>query len=565
MRRIKITRQVLHYYLFVLVIFTLIGLLLFYNVHTRNQDFIANQQRLMEASTLSASNEIALLVKELRRMVGIFAQQHQSLLEQVANSPDNNALLQQLNDLVRQYFPHYFTVTLANEQAELMLEDFEGFVGPVCQNDIKAFIKDAHKPHVYVHPNNEGYHFDIMSLWGADNKVLFISFKLEDITRLLKASELPDHQLFLVKQGVPDLIEVSNEGGRTTLSRDIKLSSDELARIGQTRAVEDTLWNIIDLPAAHLFSTQAQKIQQENLILLALFGGMLGLMLLLLLQENKKNQEAQAQLVQSSKMASLGQMVAGVAHEVNTPLGYVQSNVEMLGEQIQELQKQHNQCCNLQQSLTQKDLPQAQRQQKMKNFLALNRAMCDQNILDDALSLVTDSDYGLKRISELVQSLKDFSRMDRQLQDHFDLHQGLDSTLNIAHNVIKNKVEIIKNYGEIPLIRCAPSQINQVFLNLITNAAQAMEQEGTITLETGVKGSMVYVKVIDNGKGIQKKDLAHIFDPFFTTKAVGEGTGLGLSISYKIITDHQGKIEVASTVGQGTQFTVLLPLTPSGH
>lgn len=169
---------------------------------------------------------------------------------------------------------------------------------------------------------------------------------------------------------------------------------------------------------------------------------------------------------------------------------------------------------------------------------------------------------GLDQIREMVLSLKDFSRLDRKKVDRVNLNDGLESTLSIAHNSLKYKAKVIKYYGDIPLVTCAPSQINQVFLNLLVNAAQAIEGEGTITITTRVKGKHVEVAITDTGKGIPDDVLPRIFEPFFTTKEVGEGTGLGLAISYQIVEQHGGTLTVESAVGHGTCFTVSLPVTP---
>jgi signal transduction histidine kinase len=178
-------------------------------------------------------------------------------------------------------------------------------------------------------------------------------------------------------------------------------------------------------------------------------------------------------------------------------------------------------------------------------------------------SMLGDGLHGIEQITEIVTSLKNFSRIDRSKVSRFSLNEGLDSALVIARNLVKTKT-VIKNYGDIPPVECSPSQINQVFLNLITNAAQAIpDKSGTITLRTSRSGDQVKVEVADNGHGIPKDVLPKIFDPFFTTKEIGQGTGLGLSIAYKIVSEHGGKISVRSELDKGTVFTVLLPLKPS--
>jgi signal transduction histidine kinase len=185
-----------------------------------------------------------------------------------------------------------------------------------------------------------------------------------------------------------------------------------------------------------------------------------------------------------------------------------------------------------------------------------------QRVLDDLGGLVKDGLYGTGQMADIVGNLKDFSRLDRSKVTSHNLHDSLASTLSLAKHLLKT-VTVNKQFGEIPPIICSPSQINQVFLNLVTNAVQAMEGgRGTLTLTTRSEGGGVTVEVADNGKGIAPEVLPKIFDPFFTTKEVGKGTGLGLSVSYKIVQQHGGRIDVKSQVGAGTQFTVWLPIKP---
>jgi signal transduction histidine kinase len=180
-------------------------------------------------------------------------------------------------------------------------------------------------------------------------------------------------------------------------------------------------------------------------------------------------------------------------------------------------------------------------------------------------NMLGDGLHGIEQINEIVTNLKNFSRLDRSKVSRFNLNEGLDSALIIARNAVKTKT-IVKNYGDIPPVECSPSQINQVFLNLITNAAQAIpDKTGTITLNTRQEGDQVKVEVADNGHGIARDVLPKIFDPFFTTKEIGQGTGLGLAIAYKIVTEHGGSISVQSEVEKGTVFTVTLPVKPSAR
>jgi signal transduction histidine kinase len=273
--------------------------------------------------------------------------------------------------------------------------------------------------------------------------------------------------------------------------------------------------------------------------------------------------ESEAQLIQSEKMSSLGQMVAGVVHEINTPLAYVKNSLGSVSGMLQDLTRLAVETEKLLELLR---AGAANPQDLAEQFGLTERLIAQlraEHALEEVDTLAKDGLHGIGQISEIVGNLKNFSRLDRSKVASFNLNEGLDSTLAIARHELKRHV-VKKQYGDIPPITCSPSQINQVFLNLVTNAAQAMGPgQGEIRITTRREGAAhVAVEVADTGKGIPPEALPKIFDPFFTTKEVGKGTGLGLSIVYKIVEQHGGRINVDSTVGVGTRFTVVLPLQP---
>ena len=279
----------------------------------------------------------------------------------------------------------------------------------------------------------------------------------------------------------------------------------------------------------------------------------------------KHLKDSELMLVQTEKMSSLGQMVAGIAHEINTPLAYVKSSLDSVAEQLPQIALMNAETARLLQLMQSGDAGEREVTEQFVKVGRLARQLHDAETLVMLERLTQDGLYGIAQISELVLNLKDFSRLDRTKMARVDLREGLESTLKIARNLVKTK-QVIKNFEDIPPVSCSPSQINQVFLNLVTNAAQATpDGQGTIVLSTRRQGEdHVVVTVEDNGSGIPPEVLPRIFDPFFTTKDVGKGTGLGLSIAYRIIEQHYGRIEVQSTVGKGTRFTVTLPVHGAG-
>ena len=258
-------------------------------------------------------------------------------------------------------------------------------------------------------------------------------------------------------------------------------------------------------------------------------------------------------LMQADKMASIGQLAAGVAHEINNPVGYINSNIGMLKEYMVEIFQM------LDAYEKAEDLVSPESEQ-MKLVMSLKKKLKLDFLRQDIVDLMNESEEGVTRVKDIVQNLKDFSHVDVAEWAWSDLLNGLDSTLNIVNNEIKYKAEVKKEYGELPLVECQMQQVNQVFMNLLVNAAHAIEERGVITIRTGCEGDWVWVEIEDTGKGIAAEDKGKLFEPFFTTKPLGEGTGLGLSVSYGIINTHGGRIDVESEVGKGSKFRIWLPV-----
>ena len=257
-------------------------------------------------------------------------------------------------------------------------------------------------------------------------------------------------------------------------------------------------------------------------------------------------EQVNTQLLQSEKMAAIGQLAAGVAHEINNPIGYVFSNLKALADYVHDLLR---------------IIDAAGEVASLKELQALITDLEYGYIREDVQALISESEEGIERVKSIITALKDFSHIDEEAFRAADLHRGLDSTLNLVNNELKYKAEVVKAYGDLPEVECLPSQLNQVALNLLTNAAHAIEGHGRITVRTGHQRDMVWFEVEDTGQGIASEHLARLFEPFFTTKPVGEGTGLGLALSFSIVQKHGGRIEVTSEEGHGSRFRVWLPIT----
>ena len=268
----------------------------------------------------------------------------------------------------------------------------------------------------------------------------------------------------------------------------------------------------------------------------------------------KKLENAHNQLLHAEKMASIGQLAAGMAHEINNPIGFVSSNLSTLGNYVSGLLG----------VISAFEAEEVELNEAARGRLAAIKERVELRFLrEDLLPLLQESAEGIRRVRQIVRDLADFSQMEDTHWHRADLHKGLDSTLNIVRNELKYVADVSKDYGAIPDVECLPSQLNQVFLNMLVNAAQAIKgKRGKITVRTGqVDPGHVFVEISDDGEGIPPENLKRIFDPFFTTRPVGKGTGLGLSLCYGIVSKHQGKIEVQSEPGVGSTFRIVLPVS----
>lgn len=269
---------------------------------------------------------------------------------------------------------------------------------------------------------------------------------------------------------------------------------------------------------------------------------------------NKAMKNVELQLVQSEKLASIGQLAAGVAHEINNPLAYVNANLNSLKRYTDYLFRYVEGIESLREML--EGDPEIQ-----QRLAALGQPLDLPFLKQDLVEIIDESREGMRRVKQIVQELKTFSRMDDAHTLEVDIHESLTGALKMVRHELKHRADIVEEYGDLPVIECVPAQLGQVFLNLLVNAAQAIRYWGTITVRTGMHGNdEVFISVSDTGSGITEENLKHIFEAFYTTKPVGQGTGLGLAVSYNIVNQHGGRIDVESELDVGTTFTVYLPI-----
>jgi PAS domain S-box-containing protein len=265
---------------------------------------------------------------------------------------------------------------------------------------------------------------------------------------------------------------------------------------------------------------------------------------------------AQSQILQQEKMASIGQLAAGIAHEINNPVGFIMSNLNSL----QKYCDRFVDFIKMQEDTIKEISPPEKKNELLNSLKDYKKSQKIDYMMEDVQNLIKESIEGAERVKRIVQDLKSFSRVDEAEFKTADINAGIESTINIVWNELKYKATLNKEYGDIPLTKCNPGQLNQVFMNILVNSAQAIEKKGEIHIKTWHDDKDIYISFSDTGCGIPKENINRIFEPFFTTKEVGKGTGLGLSIAYDIVKKHKGEITVQSEVGKGTTFLIKIPI-----
>jgi len=270
-----------------------------------------------------------------------------------------------------------------------------------------------------------------------------------------------------------------------------------------------------------------------------------------LTEANNELKTTQSQLIQSEKMASLGELTAGIAHEINNPVNYVYTSITPLLRDIDEIKHMIDKCMLLDNN--------SDMSEQINHVNEYARKVDIKYIFDEVFSLMKGIREGANRTKEIVEGLRNFSRLDTDTLKPAKIHEGIDSTLMLLNNKITDQMKIEKNYGNLPPINCYPGKLNQVFMNILNNAITAVGLAGEILITTSYDNSMARISIKDNGPGMSEEIKKRIFEPFFTTKEIGKGTGLGLSVSYGIMKNHKGKINVASKEGEGTEFIITIP------
>ncbi|MGQ5523024.1 ATP-binding protein [Chitinimonas sp. PSY-7] len=364
---------------------------------------------------------------------------------------------------------------------------------------------------------------------AAQDEILRLNKIINALTNRVERSMSNDGSEFSVFQMA---VMLDNEVQKRT--RELEISLRENERIN--RALNDSKSQMVEeIRERRQVQEMLEKQHAEQQILI------------------RQLEEAQSQLLHSEKLASIGQLAAGVAHEINNPIGFINSNLGTLRIYVDNLMKLI--------TAYEKAASLTEISQEMQHRITALRKDTDfEYVKEDIGTLITESIDGTARVRRIVQDLRDFSRAGESEWETVDIHIGLDSALNVVWNEIKYKAEVEKNYGVLPLVACRSSQLNQVFMNLLLNAAQAIPDHGKIVLNTGCTNNMVWISIGDNGCGIDSDLMPRIFDPFFTTKPIGSGKGLGLSVSYGIVSEMGGRIEVESRPNHGSTFTVWIPV-----
>lgn len=478
---------------------------------------------------------------ELVQQVSVRLEQQEEQIEYFYNEVD---FLYHLNKLSQ----HKFSLKKA----------FQFYIDGICKlhqwplGHIYRVVRDQETQEVVLKPSD---------IWFAIDEVRFAPFK-----------NITSQTTFAVGEGLPGRVVQSRE---PCWIEDVSLDDNfPRAQTWLDLGVHGALGVPIILggeiiAVAEFFSTESMTKNPRLLDLTDAAANQLGL--LLERRKNEKTLEAnylkletlyeemkntQAQLLQHSKLVSIGQLAAGVAHEINNPIAYVAGNAEILQNYCETYKTIFTDLNNLFGKMD----ARTNYAEVQQYWDSLSKEKKLKFITDDGIEIIKESLEGLDRVRDIVADLKSFSHVNDAEMGDADINQCIDITLKMIWNELKYKCTVNKKYEQLPVLHCFPRQLNQVFMNLLVNAGQAITEKGDINITTCLRDNAIHVSIQDTGDGIKPENLESLFSPFFTTKPIGQGTGLGLSISYNIIQKHGGEITVDSEVGKGTTFTIVLPL-----
>ena len=550
---------------FTIGILILVAALLSWYAHTRIDDFSANQQRVMQANVEATATEVSHSIRNLRRNVSLFAQDRAALISHLAKHPDDIPAYRRLQAAIATHFPKYFAFTVAGSDGAPLLLGMDKLVGKGCQRDIRTFAKqlDAHRLYIHSSPEQHPHHFDIMVPWMASDEqagqagVFFVSFFVDDIARILAVSQSPGSELVIVREDKQDAIELTADGARDEIPRPRKLSTTEQQHVGASIMIDETRWHLLVLQEPEKLSDYRSQVRNEALFVFLLFTW-ITLVLLYFIHHSERAlrrsnaqlasslqtlRDTQQHLVESEKLAALGGLVAGVAHEINTPVGIAITAVSHLQEEQQQTaaRLQHGEL----------------KKSQLQSFI---------NTAAESTRITLSN---LQRAAELVRSFKLVSSdQTHQERRRFELCGYLNEVLVSLRPKLKHSKVVLKLdcVGDIDM-HSYPGALAQILTNLLDNALiHAFEKgaTGQLTLSVSQQHDQVTLRFADDGKGMDSETLARVFEPFFTRNRDQGGTGLGLHIVYNLVSAKlHGRISCESTPGQGTRFVLNLPrVTP---
>ncbi len=542
-------------------------------------------------------------IKSARRIISLTERLNREIIQHTNASERLNSILEYSSDIIYTLdLNGKFTSVnkVAKEltgytEKELLNFNFRDFIPPENQNEIRYVFSSIVKTgkvlknypfKVIIKDGTERFFETSAGLMRKGREITGFQGSSKDITdrvKALKALEESEKQnRVLIENMKEGLLKLDENGILTFVNNSIcemlGYSREELigkhARMLHAKEEKETIENRTERRKKGMSNSyEVKHINKEGKIIPTIvsatpifksngeFEGTVAVITdisaVKLAEQERKSIEAQ--LRQSDKMASIGQLAAGVAHEINNPTGFVSSNLNTLAIYIKDYNNLLNKYRNLVRHLM-KGEQITDHIEQIQDIKSIEKRIDIDFRMDDASSLIDESREGTDRIEKIVQDLKDFAHPGEDKPKYADINKCIESTLNIVWNEIKYKVKIIKDYGTLPEILCFPQQLNQVFANLFVNAAQAIKNEGEINIKTGLLKENIEIIVSDTGTGISEENIPKIFDPFFTTKEVGKGTGLGLNVAYNIIKKHRGEITVQSKEGQGTTFIIILPV-----